>query len=81
MDIIQLQIVILATILLSGILSGKKGSLIAGAVWLVTTLIMMYSNAFAAIQLITVAFSYQFSLIIGIGRDFYIKKRMAKLKK
>lgn len=81
MDIIQLQIVILATIVLSGILGGKKGSLIAGAVWLVTTLIMMYSNAFAAIQLITVAFSYQFSLIIGIGRDFYIKKRMAKLKK
>lgn len=80
MGVIQLQIVILATIILSGILGGKKGSLISGGVWLVTTIIMMYSNMFASVQLITVALSYQLSLLIGIGRDYYLKRKSIKVQ-
>lgn len=80
MGIIKLQIVILVTIILSGILGGKKGAIISGAVWLVASIIMMYSNIFAVIQLITVTISYQISLLIGIGRDYYMKRKNIKIQ-
>lgn len=80
MGVIELQVIILITIILSGLLGGKKGALISGGVWLVTTIIMMNSNMFAAIQLITVAMSYQISLLVGIGRDYYIKRKNAKVQ-
>ncbi|MGL5352395.1 MAG: hypothetical protein ACRDA5_03600 [Clostridium sp.] len=78
MGIIQVQILILVTIVLSAIIGGKKGGIIAGTVWFATTIIMMYSNIFVGIQLITVGFSYQMALIIGIGRDYYIKRKAMK---
>ncbi|MBB6622650.1 hypothetical protein [Clostridium gasigenes] len=79
MGIIKLQIIILITIILSGILGGKKGAIISGLVWLVASIIMMHSNIFAVIQLITVTISYQISLLVGIGRDYYIKRKNIKI--
>lgn len=79
MGVIELQLLIIITVVLSGIIAGKKGAIISGLVWLATTILMMYGDIFAAIQLITVGISYQISLIIGIGRDYYIKRRANKL--
>lgn len=80
MGVIELQVLIILTVILSGIIAGKKGAMISGIVWLVTTIVMMYGDIFAAIQLVTVGISYQISLIIGLGRDYYIKRRGTKLQ-
>lgn len=80
MGVIELQILIMITVVFSGILGGKKGAMISGVVWLVITLIMMYGDLFAAIQLVTVGISWQISLIIGTARDYYMKRRAIKLQ-
>lgn len=80
MGVIELQILILITIILSGIIGGKKGATISGIVWLGATIIMIYGDIFAAIQLLTVGVSYQISLLIGIGRDYYIKRKNIKIQ-
>lgn len=80
MGFIELQVLVFITIILSGILGGKKGSLIASGVWFITSIIMMYSNVFAVLQIIVVGFSYQVSMLIGIVKDFYIKRKILRLK-
>lgn len=80
MGVLELQALILVTIILSAILGGKKGGIIASGVWLFTTIIIMYSDIFAGIQLITIALSFEISLLIGIGRDYYMKRKNIKLQ-
>lgn len=75
MDFIKLQFIVFATIVLSGILGGKKGVLIASGVWFVSAIIMMYSNVLAVIQIIIVGFSFQVSMLIGMLKDYSIKRK------
>lgn len=74
MGIIERQIIIFFTIVISSIIGGKKGSLIASGVWLIQTLIMLNSNFSNYIQLIIVALSFQLGMIIGFIKDLIIKK-------
>ena len=80
MGIIERQIIIFFTIVISSVIGGKKGSLIASGVWLIQTLIMLNSNFSNYIQLIVVALSFQLGMIIGIIKDLIIKK-LKNLKK
>ena len=75
MEFIKLQFIVFATIVLSGILGGKKGALISSAVWFVSAIVMMYSNALAVIQIIIVGFSFQLSILIGMIKDYSIKRK------
>ena len=77
MGILQLQLLIILTIVICSLLGGKKGGLIASGVWFITSLIMMRSNIFSVLQLVTVAISFQLGLLIGFIRD-YIYKRVAR---
>lgn len=75
MGFIELQFIVFATIILSGILGGKKGVLIASAVWFVSAIIMMYSNVFAVIQIIIVGVSFQVAMLIGMIKDYSVKRK------
>lgn len=74
MDIIERQIIIFFTIVVSSIIGGKKAALIASAVWIIQTLIIINSNFMNYIQAVVVVLSFQIGMIAGIIRDLIIKR-------
>lgn len=78
MDIIQLQLLIILTIVICSLVGGKKGGIIASAVWFIASLIMMRSTMFSVLQLVTVVISFQLGLLIGFIRDYIFKRIVRK---
>lgn len=79
LDFLTMQLIIVITILIGGILAGKKGSIISSGVWLIATLLVIKDSWINIFQLISVILAYQISMIIGIARD-YFKNRKLKEK-
>lgn len=79
MNFMLTQGIIATTIILGGILKGKKGAIVTGAIWLIATFFVLKNNLVSIFQLLTVVMAYQISLIIGIVSD-YIKKKKLKAK-
>ena len=83
MNFLYVQILIFILMIISSIIGGKKGTFICGAVWIIATVISISINRFNNInyfQLMTVAVSFQLSLIIAAIRDLIVKKLMKKNK-
>jgi len=80
MGIIERQIVIFLTVIISAIVGGKKATIIASAVWLIQTLIILNSNLTNYIQIIVVSLSFQLGMIVGFIKDLVIKKMKKQSK-
>ncbi len=78
MGFIQTQILIFATIIIASLLAGKKGAVMSIAVWLVETIIVIKVNNLSYVQMITVSLAFQLGIIIGVARDFIMKKIKGK---
>lgn len=74
MGIIERQIIIFFTIIISSIIGGKKATLIASAVWFIQTLIILNSNFTNYIQIVVVVLSFQIGMILGIIKDLIQRK-------
>lgn len=82
MEFIQIQIIILLTIVISSVIGGKKASLLASAVWVIETIIVYRISHNNYLQVITVALSFQIGIVLAIIRDFIssrIKKSRSKI--
>ena len=73
MDFLYIQIIIFITIILSAVLAGKKGALIACLIWAIETYIIYKMNSFNYLQIITLGLSCQLAIIIAIFRDLIVK--------
>lgn len=74
-----MQLIIIITILIGGIIAGKKGAILSSVVWLIATILVLKDSFINIFQLVSVILAYQISLMIGIGRD-YFKNRKLKEK-
>lgn len=70
MSFITIQFIMFISIIISGLIGGKKGTILSTLVWGVATLITKRSIYFGNIQFITLAMSFQISLVMGIAKDF-----------
>ena len=80
MEILYIQIIIFVTIILSSLLGGKKGAVIACLVWGIETYAVYKMNTFNYLQIITLGLSCQIAIIIAIIRDLVAKQVKKKVK-
>lgn len=79
MGFVETQIIIFLSIIIASLIGGKKGTIVSIVVWGLETIIIYKISSINYLQIVTIAVSFQFGLIIGILKDAIVK--MIKKKK
>lgn len=74
MKFLIIQLVIMLTIIISGILGGKKGAVLASIVWMIETFAISKVSVFSNLQFGIIAISFQVGISVGVFKDYIGKK-------